>query len=113
MNAAERRYAWRIGRVPPLAGSKEAREILGIDKMTLNRWMAAGSEGVGETGAFSSNTVTLPEEVREGVYLPPWKVIASGPVWCYEDLVRHAEEFGRKRAPAGQSKKSRALTTGS
>ncbi len=107
MSAAEKRYGWRVLRLPPLAGSKEARQILGVDKMTLHRWMLDNSGGPGETGAVSSNTVYLKDgKVREDVYVPPWIETANGPIWVVEDLLRHSEEFGRKRPLAGQPRRS-------
>ncbi len=43
--------------------------------------------------------MALPDgEVREGVYLPPWKLVYGSAVWVVEDLLRHSEEVGRKRA---------------
>ena len=80
-----RRRPWRTPRLPELVGSKEACEILNIQKMTLTRWMKPGSGTLG----------------HEQTYMIPPKMIAAGPVWVRTDVERFAEEIGRRRAPAG------------
>jgi predicted site-specific integrase-resolvase len=84
------RRPWRTPRLPELVGAKEACELLGIQKMTLNRWLKPGSGTLGP----------------DGTYMIPPKRIEAGPVWVREDVVRFAEEIGRQRAPAGQAKAS-------
>lgn len=58
--------------------------LLGVQKMTLNRWLRPGS---GEFG---------PDQT----YMIPPKYIAAGPVWVKSDVERFAEEVGRQRALA-------------
>lgn len=81
------RRPWRTPRLPDLVGSQEACELLGIQKMTLNRWMKPGSGIHGE----------------DGTYMIPPKRIKAGPVWVREDVERFAAEIGRQRAPAGHA----------
>jgi hypothetical protein len=80
---------WHTPDLPELVGSKEACEILGIDKMTLNRWKKPGSGEVLDFGGFGPNRT----------YMCPWAEIAAGPVWVREDVIRHRDEIGRQRAP--------------
>jgi hypothetical protein len=75
---------WMTPKLPELVGSKEAVEILGIQKMTLNRWLEPLS------GPFGPDCT----------YMIPPKRIAAGPVWVREDVERFAAEIGRQRAPA-------------
>lgn len=77
------RRPFRTQRLPDLAGSKEACELLGVDKMTLNRWMRAGSGSLGP----------------DRTYMIPPKRIAAGPGWVRSDIERFAVEIGRQRAP--------------
>lgn len=84
------RRPWRTPRLPELVGAKETCEILGIQKMTLNRWMRAGSGTLG----------------TEQTYMIPPKRIDAGPVWVRSDVERFAAEIGRQRAPAGASSSS-------
>jgi hypothetical protein len=79
------RRPWRTSRLPDLVGAKEAAEILGIQKMTLNRWLR-------------------PDPDTGRTYMIPPKRIDAGPVWVKSDVERFAEEIGRQRAPAGQAK---------
>lgn len=78
------RRPWRTPRLPDLVGSKEACEILGIQKMTLNRWMRPGSGTLGD----------------EETYMIPAKRVDAGPIWVKDDVERFAAEIGRQRAPA-------------
>jgi hypothetical protein len=80
------RRPWRTPRLPDLVGGKEACEILGVQKMTLNRWMRPGSGNLGP----------------DGTYMIPPKRIDAGPVWVRSDVERFAEEIGRQRAPAAR-----------
>jgi hypothetical protein len=82
------RRPWRTPRLPELVGAKEACEILGIQKMTLNRWMKPGS---GPHGA-------------DGTYMIPPKRIDAGPVWVRSDVERFRDEIGRQRARAGEAR---------
>jgi len=82
------RRPWRTPRLPELVGVKEACEILGVQKMTLNRWLRAGSGTLGP----------------DHTYMIPPKRIEAGPVWARSDVERFAEEIGRQRAPAGQAR---------
>lgn len=82
------RRPWRTARLPELASSKDACEILGIDKMSLWRWQQPGSGTLGP----------------DRTYMIAGKKTAAGPVWVREDVERFAREIGRQRAPAGQAK---------
>lgn len=79
---------WRTSRLPDLVGSKETCEILGIQKMTLTRWLKPGTGPWGPDGQYGPN----------GTYMIPPKYIAAGPVWVKSDVERFAEEIGRQRA---------------
>jgi hypothetical protein len=87
---------WRTPRLPDLVGAAEACEILGVQKMTLHRWMKPGSG----TKDWSHG--------KDRTYMIEPKRISSGPVWVREDVERFAEEIGRQRAPAGQGTSSRS-----
>jgi hypothetical protein len=78
---------WRTPRLPELVGTKEACAILGIQKMTLNRWLRPGSGTLGP----------------ELTYMVPPKRVDAGPVWVKSDVLRFADEIGRQRAPAGHA----------
>lgn len=82
------RRPWRTPRLPALVGSAEACTILGIQKMTLNRWMRPGSGPHGP----------------EKTYMIEPKRIKAGPVWVKSDIERFRDEIGRQRAPAEDSK---------
>jgi hypothetical protein len=82
------RRPWRTPRLPELVGSAEACEILGIQKMTLNRWLRPGS------GNHESC------QGPDATYMIPPKRIKAGPVWARTDVVRFGEEIGRQRALA-------------
>lgn len=82
--AAPPEGGWLTYELPELVGSKRACEILGIQKMTLNRWLRPGS---GEHGP-------------DGTYMIPPARVGSGPVWVLSDVTHFAEEQGRRRAPA-------------
>lgn len=75
---------WKTARLPELVGAKGACELLGIQKMTLRRWLEAGSGEYGE----------------ERTYMIPPKRIEAGPVWVKADVEHFASEIGRRRAPA-------------
>jgi hypothetical protein len=83
---------WHTPELPELVGNKEACEILGIDKMTLNRWKEPGSGEVLDFDGFGPNRT----------YMCTWAEIASGPVWVREDVIRHRDEIGRQRAPSAR-----------
>lgn len=76
---------WRTPRLPDLVGMQEATEILGVQKMTLHRWLQPGSGVHGP----------------ESTYMIEPKRIRSGPVWVKSDVERFRDEIGRRRAPAG------------
>lgn len=78
------RGGWKTARLPELVGSKEACEILGIQKMTLKRWLEPGSGPYGPDRTYM---------------IPPHR-ISAGPVWAKDDVETFAEEIGRRRAPA-------------
>jgi predicted site-specific integrase-resolvase len=78
------RRPWRTARLPELAGTKEAAEILGISKVQLSRWMKPGSGTLG----------------NDQTYMIPPVRIAAGPIWVKEDIERFAIEVGRQRAPS-------------
>jgi hypothetical protein len=82
------RRPWRTPRLPELASTKDALEILTVDKMTVWRWSRPGSGTLG------------PDQT----YLIPAKRTAAGPIWVREDLERFAAEVGRQRAPAARAK---------
>jgi hypothetical protein len=77
---------WRTPRLPDLVGASEAAEILGVQKMTLNRWLRPGS-GTPDWSHGPDRT-----------YMIEPKRIRSGPVWVREDVERFAREIGRQRA---------------
>jgi hypothetical protein len=79
---------WRTPRLPELVGFKSACEILGVQKMTLHRWMQPGSGAIGP----------------EKTYMIPPQQVDSGPVWVRADVVRFQEQIGRQRAPKGEAK---------
>lgn len=81
------RRPWRTPRLPELVGAKETTRILGVSKMTLNRWCSPGSGVLGP----------------EKTYMVPPKMTAAGPVWVKSDVERFKEEIGRQRAPAGSA----------
>jgi hypothetical protein len=70
--------------LPDLVGSKEACQILGIQKMTLTRWLDPGSGSLGP----------------DRTHMIPPKRINAGPVWVRSDVERFAVEVGRRRQPA-------------
>ncbi len=76
------RYTWATPSLPRLVGAKEACEIIGINKMTLGRWLKPGSGTLGD----------------EQTYMIPPKRIAASPVWARSDVERFAKEVGRQRA---------------
>jgi hypothetical protein len=80
------RRPWRTPRLPPLVGFKGACEILGVQKMTLSRWLRPGS------GSFGPDQTYMITPAR----------VDSGPVWVRSDVERFAvdERFGRQRAAA-------------
>jgi hypothetical protein len=78
------RGGWKTAKLPELVGAREACELLGIQKMTLRRWLEPGS------GPYGS----------EGTYMIEPKRIAAGPVWAKDDVLHFAAEIGRRRAPA-------------
>jgi hypothetical protein len=82
---------WRTARLPELVGFAEACEILGVQKMTLKRWMEPGSGSSLPGGGYG------PDKTR---MIPPQR-IRSGPVWVREDVERFRDEVGRQRARAG------------
>lgn len=96
MAAMATRRSWRTNRLPPLVGSIEACEILGVQKMTLYRWMQPGS-GNAESSHGSDRTYMLtPQRIK------------AGPVWVRDDVERFASEIGRQRAPAGEARPRRS-----
>lgn len=78
------RRPWRTPRLPELVGNKEACQILGIQKMTMKRWLEPGSGPHGP----------------DGTYMIPPRRIDAGPVWVKDDVLRFKQEIGRQRAPA-------------
>lgn len=84
------RRPWRTLRLPDLVGAKEAAEILGIHKKTLNQWQRPGSGTLGP----------------DKTYMIPAKRIEAGPVWIRSDVERFARDIGRQRAPARQARAS-------
>lgn len=82
--AGQPRGGWRTARLPDLVGSKEACEILGVQKMTLRRWLEPGSGPYGP----------------DRTYMIPPREIAAGPVWARSDVEHFREQIGRRRAPA-------------
>lgn len=79
----EIRHPWRTPRLPELVGAVEACEIMGVQKMTLYRWLRPGSGTLGP----------------DRTYMIPPKRIRASPVWVKEDVERFVEEKGRQRAP--------------
>jgi hypothetical protein len=76
--------------LPPLVGAKEATAILGIQKMTLKRWLEPGSAGDGP-GFQPGHT-----------YLLPPQRVSAGPIWVRADIERFRDEIGRQRAPKSE-----------
>jgi hypothetical protein len=81
---AELLQAVRRARLPDLVGAKETCEILGIQKMTLKRWLDPDSGRLGP----------------DKTYMIPPKRIDAGPVWVKSDVIRFGQEVGRQRARA-------------
>lgn len=83
---------WRTPRLPPSVGFKGACEILGVQKMTLNRWLKPGSGVNTPWGGFGPDKTYM---------IPPARV-DSGPHWDQRDVVRFANDpmYGRQRAAA-------------
>lgn len=81
---------WRTPRLPELVGAIEASEILGVQKMTLHRWMRPGSGPLGP----------------DKTYMLPAIRIKAGPVWVKSDVERFKAERGRQRARAGKARAS-------
>jgi hypothetical protein len=83
---------WGTPALPQLVGSAEACDILGVQKMTLSRWMKPGS---GRGAGFPP----------DDTYMVPPRRIGVGakrdPVWTRQDVERFRDEYGRHRAPAG------------
>jgi hypothetical protein len=75
---------WLTPKLPELVGSKEACELLGIQKSTLTRWLKPGSGDHGDDKTYM---------------IPPART-AAGPVWAKADIERFGEKIGRQRAPA-------------
>lgn len=69
---------------------KEACEILGIEKMTLTRWLRPGSGSTLPGGGYGEDKTRM---------ITP-KRIKSGPVWVKSDVERFRDEIGRERALA-------------
>lgn len=88
------RRPWRTPRLPPMVGYKGALEILGVQKMTLSRWMKPGS-GKGSVSFGPDET-----------YMIPPARVDSGPVWVRADVERFAIEVGRQRAANGDDSDS-------
>lgn len=82
------RRPWRTPRLPPLVGAKGACEILGVQKMTLSRWMQPGSGVAHKGGGFGPDKTYMITPAR----------VDSGPVWVRSDVERFAVLFGRQRA---------------
>lgn len=78
---------WRTSRLPELVGAKEALEILGVQKMTLNRWLREGSGNEQSCHGEKKTYMLTPQH------------IAAGPVWARSDVEHFAEMIGRRRAP--------------
>jgi hypothetical protein len=76
---------YNTSKLPKLVGEKEAAEILGVHKQTLDRWLEPGSAG-DDRGFAPDHT-----------YMIPPKRVAAGPIWAREDVERHAKEIGRQR----------------
>jgi hypothetical protein len=74
--------SWEWETLPELVGSRETCELLGIQKMTLNRWLKPDS------GEFPPDRT----------YMIPPKRIDAGPVWTKADVLRFRREKGRQRA---------------
>ena len=83
---------WATPRLPDLVGSKEAAEILGVHKATLNRWLKP------ESGPHGSTKTYMIEP----------KYIDAGPVWVRADVERFAAEQGRQRAAATEPRADEA-----
>lgn len=87
------RRPYRTPRIPPVVGIKGACRILGIQKMTLTRWMKPGS-GTPETSHGPDDTYMLPpRRVDDGTGEEN-----GWPIWAKEDVERFAQEIGRQRA---------------
>lgn len=85
--------------MPRVVGSKGACAILGIDKMSLHRWMKPGSGNDESCQGPDRTYMITPLRVGDG-----GDVDDGWPIWVREDVERFAVEIGRMRAPAGQAK---------
>lgn len=88
---------WQTQRLPEIVGTKGACKILGVQKMTLNRWMKADSGQPWSTHGPRRTFMIEPRRVDDGDGGEGW------PVWAKADIERFAEEVGRQRAPADQA----------
>lgn len=73
-----------------VVGMKEASDILGIQKMTLHRWMQPKTGGKLDFGGFGPDRT----------YMCSWVETAATPVWDRRDVERHRDEIGRQRGPS-------------
>lgn len=82
---------WKTSRLPELVGSREACELLGVQKMTLNRWLQPDSGNAESCHGDERTYMLTPQR------------IGAGPVWVKSDVEHFAQEIGRRRAPAAAS----------
>jgi hypothetical protein len=89
------RRPWRTPRLPDLVGFKEACAILGVQKMSLHRWLKPGSGANTPWGGFGPDKT----------YMIPPKRVDSGPLWDRGDVERFASDpmFGRQRAASSSN----------
>lgn len=127
--AREREFvqrAYRTGRIGPLVGIVQVVKLLGIDRMTLRRWMQPGSGSLGpdRTRMIPPARIGGGEHYAAALHRRAAVMRAEGhdrdaiitveaaaleaeesegrPVWVLEDVLRFAPE--RIRAPAGRAK---------
>lgn len=78
---ARSRNGYQTPKLPPLVGVKDACELLGVQKMTFNRWRQDGYFDVPSADPGPS----------------------QGPVWVEGDVIAWRDKHGRKRAAVAAS----------
>jgi hypothetical protein len=80
---------WRTFRLPDLVGHSEAARILGVDPMTLHRWLTPGSGVKTPWGGFGPHRTRM---------IPPHPIEGSkGGAWVRDDVVKFARDIGPDR----------------
>jgi hypothetical protein len=85
------KWPWQTPGLPDLVGVQEAAKILGVNPMTLYRWLKPGSGVNTQWGGFGPNKTRM---------IPPKPVAGSskkGGVWVREDVLTFARDIGAER----------------